>query len=102
MDLNSIANDPRTDGFTGADLKLLVNEALKVAFREKIKTVESISSTESIKSADSSESSQKSMVKLIVTKDHFEQSLSRIRSSVDKVDRGKYNEMARKYSSMAQ
>lgn len=83
VSLKAIAHDPRTDGYTGADCKLLVNEALKVAFREKIKSADSAS------------------VKLIVTKDHFEASLNRIKSSVDKIDRDKYQEMALKYSSIS-
>ena len=82
VNLKAIAHDPRTDGYTGADCKLLVNEALKVAFREKIKSADPAS------------------VQLIVTKDHFEASLNRIKSSVDKIDRDKYQEMALKYSSI--
>lgn len=82
VNLKAIAHDPRTDGYTGADCKLLVNEALKVAFREKIKSADPAS------------------VQLIVTKDHFEASLNRIKSSVGKVDRDKYQEMALKYSSI--
>ncbi|XP_033734394.1 nuclear valosin-containing protein-like isoform X2 [Pecten maximus] len=81
VNLEDVANDPRCQRYTGADLAALVREASVCA----LKTI--INST-----ADNKPS-------LIVTKQHFELAFTRVRPSVSTKDQAKYEKLKESLSS---
>ncbi|XP_077997403.1 nuclear valosin-containing protein-like [Glandiceps talaboti] len=87
VDIESIGNDERCDGFTGADLSALVREAAMAALK-------TIISTSPPTSADSDLSqSQPSTTIIQVSKDNIEVAFTKVKASVSKKDQQMYGKM---------
>ncbi|CAJ0581309.1 unnamed protein product, partial [Mesorhabditis spiculigera] len=77
FDVDTFATDPALDGYTGADLTALIHEASIIALKQRF--------------AENSEIDA-------VDTDHFRQALAKIRPSVSKADRAKYERMKKEYT----
>jgi ribosome biogenesis ATPase len=83
VDLRTISSDPRTNLFSGADLLSLVREASTEALKDRVTGVLSKDQAICVRSC------------------HFEKALQRIKSSTSKSDSIKYDEMRKKFMSVA-
>ncbi|KAI1296920.1 Nuclear valosin-containing protein-like [Halotydeus destructor] len=79
VNFDSVANDDRLNGYTGADLTSLVREASTEALKERVQGT--IAEDK----------------KLVVTRAHFSAALNRIRPSVSREEKVKYELMKTKY-----
>jgi ribosome biogenesis ATPase len=77
---DSIAADPRTEGFSGADLAALVREAGMAVMRE----------LRDSSSSSTTDGDGDSYAKTAISAKHFELALQRVRPSVTKQDRDRY------------
>lgn len=80
VDLVKISSDPRTEGFTGADLQSLVNQAKKSALKDRV--FGRINPEQSMKLSAS----------------HFEDAFNTVKPSVSRAEMAKYERMKEKYS----
>uniref|UniRef100_UPI0035902F5C nuclear valosin-containing protein-like isoform X2 n=1 Tax=Myxine glutinosa TaxID=7769 RepID=UPI0035902F5C len=79
VDLQSLGQDIRTEGFTGADLAALVREAALAVLRQKLSFTIGVP-------ADTT-------CDIFIGKQHFEEAFGKVKPSVSKQDRAHYNNL---------
>ena len=85
VDLSSVARDPRTEGFSGADLSALVREAGLAVMREWREKALAASTTSSNTASEVTSEPPRIFAR------HFEIALQKVRPSVAKEDRERYS-----------
>ncbi|KDN37994.1 AAA-domain-containing protein [Tilletiaria anomala UBC 951] len=96
VNLHAIAFDPRTDGFSGADLAALVREAAVAALRETIRfslTAEAVPMNTVQPAAPGQSSPQ-----IFITQPHFLAALDKVRPSVSMAQRKRYESLRTRLS----
>lgn len=100
VDLNRLASDERLDGFTGADLSALVREASLAALKERVFTRsrpgENVSEHTSGLERMSIDEEGDNLLE--VNDSHFTRALDKVRASVSKSERVRYERMIHTYS----
>ena len=92
MDLESIANDPHADGFSGADCAALLREAGLAVLRDGVLNRSSIKNDNVADTNEEKDESSKTPT-LQITAHHFKYAFDHVLPSVSKKDQARYDKL---------